>query len=64
VIDRVPRKLTSAQKEALQALSRQVVAQMEYKRNVLEMAEIIAIETNGGIESSKSGGRSGQPRQE
>ena len=33
VIDRVPRKLTSAQKEALQALSRQVVAQM---------AEIIA----------------------
>jgi len=42
VIDRVPRKLTSAQKEALQALSRQVVAQMEYKRNVLEMAEIIA----------------------
>jgi len=42
VIDRVPRKLTSAQKEALQALSRQVVAQMEYKRNVLEMAEVIA----------------------
>src|SRR5260370_14209727 len=42
VIDRVPRKLTSPQKEALKALSRQVVAQMEYKRNVLEMAEIIA----------------------
>jgi len=42
VIDRVPRQLTSAQKEALQALSRQVVAQMEYKRNVLEMAEVIA----------------------
>jgi signal transduction histidine kinase len=42
VIDRVPRKLTSAQKEALQALSRQAVAQMEYQRNVLEMAEIIA----------------------
>ncbi len=42
VIDRVPRKLTSAQKEALQALSRQVVAQMEYKRNVYEMAEVIA----------------------
>jgi signal transduction histidine kinase len=42
VIDRVPRQLTSAQKEALEALSRQVVAQMEYKRNVLEMAEIIA----------------------
>jgi two-component system, sensor histidine kinase len=42
VIDRVPRKLTSGQKEALEALSRQVVAQMEYKRNVLEMAEVIA----------------------
>jgi signal transduction histidine kinase len=42
VIDRVPRKLTSAQKEALQALSRQVIAQMEYKRNILEIAEVIA----------------------
>ncbi|HKM81665.1 MAG TPA: ATP-binding protein [Candidatus Acidoferrum sp.] len=42
VVDRVPRQLTPAQKEALQALSRQVVVQMEYKRNVLEMAEIIA----------------------
>jgi signal transduction histidine kinase len=42
VIDRVPHKLTSAQKNALQALSRQVVAQMEYRRNVFEMAEIIA----------------------
>ncbi len=42
VVDRVPRQLTPAQKEALQALSRQVVAQMEYKRSVLQMAEIIA----------------------
>lgn len=42
VIDRVPHQLTAAQKEALEALSRQVVAQMEYRRNVLEMAEIIA----------------------
>ncbi len=42
VIDRIPHKLTSAQRNALQALSRQVVAQMEYRRNVLEMAEIIA----------------------
>jgi signal transduction histidine kinase len=42
VIDRVPRKLTSAQKETLQALARQVVAQMEYKRNVLELAKVIA----------------------
>jgi signal transduction histidine kinase len=42
VIDRVPRKLTSAQENALRALSRQTVAQMEYRRNVLEMAEVIA----------------------
>jgi signal transduction histidine kinase len=42
VVDRVPRKLTSSQKEALQALSRQVVAQMEYKRKVVELAEVIA----------------------
>jgi signal transduction histidine kinase len=42
VADRVPRQLAPAQKEALQALSRQVIAQMEYKRNVLEMAEIVA----------------------
>ncbi len=42
VIDRVPRKLNAAQEEALRSLSRQVVAQMEYKRNLLEMAEVIA----------------------
>ncbi|MGV3754637.1 MAG: response regulator [Verrucomicrobiota bacterium] len=32
VIDRVPRELTDAQKEALQALSRQVMAQIEMRR--------------------------------
>src|SRR5712692_5098410 len=42
VIDRVPRKLNAAQEEALRSLSRQVVAQMECKRNLLEMAEVIA----------------------
>ncbi|MCD6052254.1 MAG: domain S-box protein, partial [Verrucomicrobia bacterium] len=32
VIDRVPRELTDAQKEALQALSRQVIGQIEMRR--------------------------------
>lgn len=42
VVDRVPRKLTPAQEQALRALSRQVVVQMEHRRNVLEMAEVVA----------------------
>ena len=42
VVDRVPRTLTQAQEQALRALSRQVVVQMEYRRNVLEMAEVVA----------------------
>lgn len=42
VLDRVPRKLTKAQEEALRALSRQVVTQMEHTRNVLELAEVVA----------------------
>jgi diguanylate cyclase (GGDEF)-like protein/PAS domain S-box-containing protein len=37
VIDRVPRALTVAQKEALSALSRQVVAQLELKRTTAEL---------------------------
>jgi signal transduction histidine kinase len=42
VMYRVPRKLTPAQEEGLRALSRQAVAQMESKHNVLEVAEVIA----------------------
>jgi signal transduction histidine kinase len=42
VLDRVPRKLSAAQEDALRRLSRQAVAQMEYKRNLLQMAEVIA----------------------
>lgn len=42
VLDRVPRQLTASQQSALSALSRQVVAQMEYRRNTLELAEVIA----------------------
>lgn len=42
VLDRIPRRLTASQQDALGALSRQVVAQMEYRRNTLELAEVIA----------------------
>ena len=42
VLDRIPRQLTASQRDALSALSRQVVAQMEYRRNTLELAEVIA----------------------
>ena len=37
VIDRVPRTLTAEQMEALRALSRQVVAQLEMRRNLAEL---------------------------
>src|SRR5262249_40554435 len=39
VMDRVPRTLTQAQSEALQALSRQAVAQMELRRHVHDLTE-------------------------
>jgi GAF domain-containing protein len=42
VIDRVPRILTDAQQHALRSISRQVVAQIEHRRNVLEMVEVLA----------------------
>lgn len=42
VQDQVPRKLTPAQEDALRRLSRQAVALMEYKRNLIQMAEVIA----------------------
>lgn len=39
VIDRVPRKLTPEQTEALQALSRQVVSQLELRRSLIEQKQ-------------------------
>jgi hypothetical protein len=41
VIDRAPRPLSEAQRKALQALARQVIAQMEYRRISGEMAGIL-----------------------
>lgn len=37
VVDRVPRKLSPTQEAALQALKRQVVAQLELRRNLLDL---------------------------
>lgn len=41
VVDRVPRKLTPGQESALQALKRQVEAQMELRRNLLELRQAL-----------------------
>ena len=41
VIDRVPRTLTSQQRAALAALSRQAVAQLELRRNLRELARAL-----------------------
>jgi anti-sigma regulatory factor (Ser/Thr protein kinase) len=41
VIDRVPRMLTSEQRAALAALSRQAVAQLELRRNLRELARAL-----------------------
>jgi GAF domain-containing protein/ActR/RegA family two-component response regulator len=41
VIDHVPRDLTREQQEALRALSRQVVAQLELRRSLSELAQAI-----------------------
>jgi Histidine kinase-like ATPase domain len=41
VIDRVPRTLTSEQRAALAALSRQAVAQLELRRNLRELARAL-----------------------
>jgi anti-sigma regulatory factor (Ser/Thr protein kinase) len=42
VIDRIPRTLTAAQLEALEALRRQVVAQLELRRNLRELEQALA----------------------
>jgi anti-sigma regulatory factor (Ser/Thr protein kinase) len=42
VIDRVPRTLTASQREALDALRRQVQAQLEFRRNLQELRVALA----------------------
>jgi two-component system, NtrC family, sensor kinase len=45
VIDRAPREITAEQKEALQALSRLVLAQLEFRRNLTLLKEVLADRT-------------------
>ncbi len=45
VIDRVPRELTDAQREALRALSRQVIVQLEFRRVLAELERRTAEQT-------------------
>jgi len=45
VVDRTPRELTPDQKEALQALSRLVLAQMEFRRNLILLKEVLSDRT-------------------
>jgi anti-sigma regulatory factor (Ser/Thr protein kinase) len=42
VVDRVPRTLTAEQLEALQALGRQVLAQLELRKDLADLAEALA----------------------
>jgi GAF domain-containing protein len=45
VVDRAPRELTPEQKEALEALSRLVLAQMEFRRNLILLKEALTDRT-------------------
>lgn len=50
VIDRAPRELTEAQLASLRALSRQVMAQLELRRNIRELQKALAeIKTLSGL---------------
>jgi len=45
VVDRAPRELTSDQREALKALSRLVLAQLEFRRNLILLKEALTDRT-------------------
>jgi GAF domain-containing protein len=45
VVDRAPRELTSEQREALKALSRLVLAQLEFRRNLILLKEALTDRT-------------------
>lgn len=49
VIDRVPRELTAEQQAALEALSRQVVAQLELRRRIKELQQYSARDPLTGV---------------
>jgi GAF domain-containing protein len=53
VVDRTPRELTSEQKEALKALSRLVLAQLEFRRNLILLKEALTDRTKAEHERQR-----------
>ena len=50
VMDRAPRTLTPGQRDALRALSRRVIAQLELRRTTKELAAVVAEHESAGIQ--------------
>ena len=57
VIDRIPRELTALQKDALQVLSRQIVAQLELRQKISEQARLMAAQLHSELELRHSHAR-------
>ena len=53
VVDRVPRNLTHDQKVALEALRRQVEAQLELRRNLIDLAQALAARDAAELEQKR-----------
>jgi GAF domain-containing protein len=53
VVDRTPRELTPEQKEALKALSRLVLAQLEFRRNLILLKEALTDRTKAEHERQR-----------
>jgi GAF domain-containing protein len=45
VVDQTPRELTPEQREALKALSRLILAQLEFRRNLILLKEVLSDRT-------------------
>jgi len=54
VVDRVPRELTPEQLEALRALSRQVLAQLELRRNLVRLEQSLAARDRAESEKERT----------
>ena len=54
VLDRVPRKLNPEQLEALRALSRQVLAQLELRRNLKTLQQLLAARDRAEVEKERT----------
>ncbi len=57
VIDRIPRELTPLQKDALQVLSRQIVAQLELRQKISDQARLMAARLHSELELRHSHAR-------